>query len=87
MIVPPTRPLPLPRIVTGCSVARRVFRQQLFFGHAALRPQRLHLHRVELRALGRELLFEVPRQRQVDIVAAEQDVFAHRGAFQLQFAA
>ena len=34
----------------------------------------------------RKLLLEMPRQREIHIVAAEQDVFAHGDALELQFA-
>ena len=60
--------------------------EQLFLGQAAVVPQRLQLEAVDLRALGRQIARHRMGQRQIDIVAAQQDVFAHRDALQLQFA-
>ena len=39
MIVPPTSPVPLPRIVTGCSLAFESRLEQLFLGDAAVAAQ------------------------------------------------
>ena len=41
LIVPPTRPVPLPRIVTGCFLRVRLRLEQLLLGDAAVVPQRL----------------------------------------------
>ena len=82
LMVPPTRPLPLPRIVTGCSLARRAGLQQLLLGDAAIVPQRLQLPAVEARAFLRQTLRHHAGQRQIDIVAAQQNVLAHGHAVQ-----
>ena len=61
--------------------------EQLFLGHAAVVPQRLQLQAVDLRALLRQPVGHQARQRQVDIVAAQQDVLAYGNPVQRQFAA
>jgi hypothetical protein len=60
--------------------------EQTFLRQAALLPERVQLHGVELGALCGELLLQMTRQREVDVVAAQQDVLAHGDAIQLQIA-
>ncbi len=60
--------------------------KQAFLGQAALLPERVQLHGVQLCALSGELLLEMPRQREIDIVSTQQDVLAHGDAVQLQIA-
>ncbi len=60
--------------------------QQLLFGHAAVVPQRLELAAIEARALFRQPLRHHARQRQIDVVAAEENVLAHGHAIERQFA-
>ncbi len=86
LIVPPTRPVPRPRIVTGCSRFWLPVSSSFSLAKPALLPERVQLHGVQFRALRRELLLQVAGQRQVDVVAAQQDVLAHGHALQGQFA-
>ncbi len=60
--------------------------QQLFFGDAAVVPQGLKLAAVDARALLRETLRNRTGQRQVDVVAAQQNVLAHGHAVEREFA-
>ncbi len=85
-MVPPTRPVPRPRMVTGFLALLVAFVEQAFFGEAALLPKRVQLHRVELGSLGGELLLEMTGEREVHVVAAQQDVLADGHAVELQFA-
>ena len=62
-----------------------VLREQPLLGQPALLPQRVQLHRVELGPFGGQLLLQMPGQREIDIVASQQDVLAHRHALQRQF--
>ena len=86
LMVPPTRPVPLPRMVTGLFLGLGIRIQQLFFGHAAVVPQGLELAAVEARALFGQALRNRAGQRQVDVVAAQQNVLAHGHAVERQFA-
>ncbi len=86
LMVPPIRLEPLPRIVTGRFVGIRFGVEQLFFGEAAVVPERLQLEAVDLRAVRGQIAGDGVGQREIDVVAAEQDVFADGDAFQLQFA-
>ena len=58
-----------------------------FFRDAALLPQRVELHRVELRVLLGELRLDSAREREIHVVAAEQDVLADGDALKAKFAA
>ncbi len=60
--------------------------QQLFLGQAAGIGERAHLPGVELFAFGGQAARDAVGQGQVHVVAAEQDVFAHGHAVQLQVA-
>ena len=71
-------------MVIGFLALLVAFLEQALLSEAALLPERVELHRVELGALGRQLLLDMPGQRQIDVVAAEQNVLAYRGALQLQ---
>ena len=62
-----------------------VLGEQPLLGQAALLPERMQLHGVQLGSFGGELLLEMPGQRQIDIVAAQQNVFAHGHALERQF--
>ena len=86
LIVPPTRPVPLPRIVTGLLVGFRSRLEQLFLGDAAIVPERVKLQAVELGSLLRQLAFDGAGQREIHVVAAEQDVLADGHAVERQFA-
>ena len=46
----------------------------------------MQLHGIEFGAFGRQLLFQMPRECEIDIVAAKQDMLSHRDAFQREFA-
>ena len=72
--------------MTGCSLAFESGLEQLLLGDAAVGPERLVLPAVDARALLRQPLRDHAGQREIDIVAAEQDVLAHRDAVQRQFA-
>ena len=70
---------------------RRLFRfrarlQQLFLGHATVGPQRQVLPAVDPRALLGQAMRHHAGQRQVHVVAAQQDVLAHRHAVQRKLA-
>ena len=60
--------------------------EELLLGDPAVVPQRLHLVGVQLGALGRDFRRHNMRQCQVDVVAAQQDVFANCDALQIQLA-
>ena len=79
MIVPPTRPVPRPRIVTACSLASLARVEQSLLRDPALLPQRVAAasHRALCPSL-RSCAFEHAGQREVHVVAAEQDVLADR---------
>ena len=47
----------------------------------------MQLHGIQLGPLRRQLLLQMTRQSEIHVVAAQQDVLAHRDALQLQFAA
>ena len=85
-MVPPTSPVPLPRIVTGSSLAFdpgsssfSLATRQLFHSACSCRLSM----RVPFSA---RLSADQARQRQVDIVAAQQDVLADGDALERQFA-
>src|SRR5579871_3918137 len=61
--------------------------EQPFLGQAALLPKCVQLHQVELGALGAELLLQVTGEREIDIIAAQQDVLADGDALELQLPA
>ena len=63
-----------------------VFLEQAFLGQAALLPQRVQLHGIQLGSLRRQLLLQMASQSEVDVIAAEQDVLTHRDALELQLA-
>ena len=74
-MLPPISFEPRPAIVTGQrSMRRLLIAQQLFLGRPAGEPQGAPLLGVEPRAA--ELLLDVMRQREVDVVAAEHQVIA-----------
>ena len=58
--------------------------EQLLLRDAAVVPQRLKLQRIDARALCGSCSLDRAGQRQIDIVAAEQDVLADRDALQRQ---
>ena len=60
--------------------------QQLLLGHAAVGPQRQVLPAVDLRALLGQAMRHHAGQRQVHVVAAQQDVLAHRHPAQRKLA-
>ncbi len=60
--------------------------EQLLFRHAAVGPQRLELAAVDARALLGQPVRHHAGQREIDVVAAQQDVLAHRDAVERQFA-
>ncbi len=60
--------------------------QQVFLGAAAGIGECAHLPGVELFAFSRQLARHDMRQRQVHVVAAEQDMVAHGHPVQLQMA-
>ena len=86
-MVPPTTPRAFAQNGDGLFVLLIAGIEQLFLGGAAIVPQRLKLEAVDLGALLRELIGHQPGQRQIDVVAAQQDVLAHRHAVEGQFAA
>ena len=86
-MVPPTRPVPRPRIVTGCSASVESGCEHAFLCDSALLPQRIELHRIELRVLLGELRLDSTCEREIHVVAAEQDVFAYGDALKAKFAA
>ena len=57
------------------------------FGDAALLPERVELHRVELGVFLGELRFDSAGEREVHVVAAEQDVLADGHTLEPKFAA
>ena len=81
-MVPPTSPVPLPRIVTGCSFAFEPGSSSFSLATRQLRPQRLVLPAVDPRALLRQSVRHHAGQREIDVVAAQQNVLAHRHAVQ-----
>ena len=80
LIVPPTRPVPLPRIVTGCSLAFDAGSSSFSLATRQLCHSACMLAAVDARALLGQPLRHHAGQRQVDVVAAQQDVLAHRHA-------
>ena len=66
-----------------CRVVRR---EQLLFRDSALLPQRVELEGVELRAFLDELLMDGMGERQIHVVAAEQDVLADGETVEAQLA-
>ena len=62
-----------------------VLREQPFLGQPALLPKRMQLHGLELGPFSGKLLLDMPGQRQIDIVAAQQNMFADSHALQRQF--
>ena len=83
--MPPTTPVPLPRIVTAL-IGLRLLRRAAFpwrRGNCSTAPE---AGSYRFRAFRRELLGDEARQREIDIVAAEQDVLADGHALELQFA-
>ena len=85
-MVPPTKPVPLPRMVTGVLLRLRAGLQQLFLGDAAVGPQRQVLPAVDPGALLGQALRHHAGQREIDVVAAQQNVIADRDAVQREFA-
>ncbi len=59
--------------------------QQFLLGNAAVGPQRHVLARIQARALFGEPLRHGAGQGQVDVIAAQQDVIAHRDAVEREF--
>ena len=60
--------------------------EQFFLGDAAVGPQRLMLAAIDPGALFREPLGHDTGEREIDIVAAQQNVIADRDAVEAQFA-
>ena len=60
--------------------------QQLFLRDAAVAPECLELPAVDARAFLRQPLRNRARQRQVDVIAAQQNVLAHGHAIEGEFA-
>jgi hypothetical protein len=79
----PERAADEPRAAAGDghrpALARRLLEEALLADAARL-DQRLELVRVELVARAREPPLDAAGERQVHVVAAEQEVVAHRGA-------
>ena len=66
------------------GLRRRI--EQFFFGQTAVVPKRLQLEAVDLRTLGREVARHGMRQRQIDVIAAQQNVLPDGDAFEIQLA-
>ena len=87
LMVPPTSPVPLPRMVTGCSSALAIRDRA-----ASPWPRGSCAHSAWSCRLSMRVPFSasrcatMPRQREVDVVAAQQDVLAHGDAVERQFA-
>jgi hypothetical protein len=60
--------------------------QQLLLGHAAIAPQRLKLAAIDARAFFGETLRDYAGKRQIDIIAAQQDMLADGDAVERQLA-
>ena len=76
-----------PRLGTTIGAVSSVgVAEQLLLGRAARVGERAQLPRVELRAGGGQLARDDVREREVHVVAAEQDVVADRDALQLEVA-
>ena len=84
-IVPPISLLPRPSSVTGCARERRVA-EELLLRHAGLMPQPVQLPGVEPVPLLLEPRLQHAREREVHVVAAEQDVIADGHALEPQLA-
>ena len=85
LMVPPTSFVPLPSNVIGrfCVLGDS---KSLFLRDAALMPQAVQLPGVDAMARGLKALLQNARQRQIHVVAAQQDVIANGDAFQRQVA-
>ena len=64
----------------------RFIREQDLFRSAALLPQRMKLHAIELRILRGKILVDVAGKGEIHVVAAQKNVFADRDTLQLKFA-
>ena len=84
-IVPPTRREPRPSSVIGRSRRTGISEQRLL-RDPRLVPQAVQLPRVHLVPLAFEPLLQQTRERQVHVVAAEQDVLADRDALEREIA-
>ena len=71
--------------MTGCA-SWSGSREQRLLRDAALVPQRLQLPRVDAVAFALEALLHDAREREVHVVAAEQDVIADRDALEREVA-
>ena len=76
---------PRPSRVTGRSVCVGIGEERLL-RQPALVPQPVQVPRVDAMAGGLEPLLQHARQRQVHVVAAEQDVFADRDPLEREIA-
>ena len=85
-IEPPTRRVPRPRMVTGWALTRAPSKSRSL-ADPALVPELLELPRVDAVAGALELLLQPSRERQIHVVAAQQDVLAHGDAAQRERAA
>ena len=85
VIVPPISCEPRPSSVTGRSVSGGVAEQRLL-REPGLVPEAVQLPGVDLVPGALQPLLEQPRQRQIHVVAAEQDVLADGDALERQVA-
>ena len=58
--------------------------EQLFLRKPAVVPERLELEAIDFRTARRKLRRHGVGQREIDIIAAEQNVIAHRNAIERQ---
>ena len=86
LMVPPTRPVPRPRIVTASSrfLLSLSSRRSLAKRHCC--HSACNCIESSFGSFGGQLLLEMPRQREIDVVAAQQDVLADGDALELQLA-
>ncbi len=83
--MPPISRVPLPSTVTGCA-SRAGSANSVSFATRRLVPQRLQLPGVDAVSLLLEPLLHQARERQIHVVAAEQDVIANRDALEREIA-
>ena len=85
-MVPPIRLDPLPRIVTGTSSALESGSSSFSLARRQLLQSACSWKRIDLRASRGEICGYGVGQGQIDIVAAQQNVFADGDAIELQLA-
>ena len=84
-MAPPISLLPRPSSVTGCAPSGRVAEER-FLREPRLVPQPVQLPGVDSVPLLLEPLLQHARQREIHVVAAEQDVLADGDALEAQLA-